>query len=79
MGPKMHAAGHNDGNNGMGGQNDDACGKIAKIQTTRPMTRAHKYSNLTEESFGPSIFGFGVRTPTEGNRSGILLPRTEGA
>jgi hypothetical protein len=39
----MHAAGRNDDKNEMGGQkNDNARGKIAKIQTVAPMTQAHK-------------------------------------
>jgi hypothetical protein len=80
MGLKMHAAGRNNDKNEIGGQNDDACGKIAKIQTAPPMTRACKYSTLNEESFGRSIFGLLSEPHAKGERSGSLFtPHREGA
>jgi len=73
----MHAVGHNDHENEMGGQNDDACGKIAKIQTAPPMTRARKYSTLNEESFGRPIFGLLSEPQPRGSVQALPSPRTE--
>jgi hypothetical protein len=68
----MHAVGRNGANNEIGWQNDDACGKIPKIQATVRLTSPPKSSNIAAESFGPPTKVQSEPRAT-GERSGILF------